>query len=196
MTRLDDSALALLFRDARTHNGWTDQPVTDDELKAAVDLAKMGPTSANTSPMRLLFVRSAEAKEKLRPSLGAGNLAKTLAAPVVAIVAFDPTFYEHLGKLFPHNLDARNWFAGDETRGSPVARLNSALQAGYLLLALRAVGLDTGPMTGFDASKVDAAFFSDGSAKTFMLINIGHGDASKLFPRSPRFAFDEMAEIV
>lgn len=196
MPKLDAPALDLLFRDARTHNGWTDEPVADDLLRTAVDLAKMGPTSANTSPMRLVFVRSAAAKEKLRPALSAGNLEKTLAAPATAIVAFDPKFYDHLDRLFPHNLDARNWFAGDEERGSGVARLNATLQAGYLLLALRAVGLDTGPMGGFDPAVVDAAFFPDGSARAFMLINIGHGDASKLFPRSPRFAFDEMAAIV
>ena len=195
MPQLDAAALDLLFREARTHNGFTDEPVTDAELRAALDLAKMGPTAANSSPLRLVFVRSAEAKARLEPALSPGNLAKTMAAPVTAIVAYDPWFYDKLPKLFPH-ADARSWFAGDHDGAQATARLNATLQAAYLILALRAIGLDTGPMGGFDAAATDAAFFPGGEAKSLFLINIGHGDASKLFPRSPRLDFAEMATIV
>ena len=188
---LDAAALDLLFRDARTHNGWRPEPVEEATLRAAVDLAKMGPTAANSSPLRLLFVRSEAAKAKLAPTLAPGNLAKTMAAPVTAIVGFDPAFYDRLPQLFPH-ADARSWFAG-QPHAEGVARMNAALQAGYLILALRSLGLDCGPMTGFDAAACDAAFFADGSVRSFMLINIGHGDPAALFPRSPRLAFDEMA---
>lgn len=195
MPKLDSASLDLLFREARTHNGWSDAPVSDELLREAVELAKMGPTAANSSPLRLVFVRSPEAKAKLQPSLSPGNLEKTMSAPVTAIVAFDPAFYELLPKLFPH-ADARSWFAGNAELADKTARLNATLQAGYLILALRAVGLDTGPMAGFDAAQVDAAFFPDGSAKASFLINIGHGDPSKLFGRSPRLDFEEIATIV
>jgi len=188
---LDAAALDLLFLEARSHNGWKPLAVDEALLRRAVDLAKMGPTAANSSPLRIVFVRSTEAKEKLKPCLSAGNVDKTMTAPVTAILAFDPAFYDRLPKLFPH-ADARSWFAG-QPHAEPVARMNAALQAGYLLLALRAVGLDTGPMSGFDASVCDAAFFADGAAKSFMLVNIGHGDPAKLFQRSPRLAFEEMA---
>lgn len=194
-TRLDSAGLDLLFREARTHFAWTDRPVTDAELREAVDLTKMAPTSVNCSPLRIVFLRSAEAKEKLKPTLSPGNVDKTMSAPVTAILAWDPAFYDQLPKLFPH-ADARAWFADDAPFAEATARLNSALQVGYFILALRAVGLDAGPMTGFDAAAVDAAFFADGSARASVLVNIGHGDASKLFPRSPRFAFDEIATIV
>lgn len=195
MSALDAAALDLLFRDARTHNAWTDEPVGDAELVAALDLAKMGPTAANSQPLRVVFVRSAEAKAKLKPTLSPGNLDKTMAAPVTAIVAFDPKFYDQLPKLFPH-ADARSWFAGDPVGAEATARLSATLQAGYLILALRAVGLDCGPMGGFDAEAADAAFFPDGEAESLFLINIGHGDGEKLFPRNPRLDFDEMAKIV
>ena len=194
MSQLDAAALDLIFREARTHNGWTAEPVSDDELRAAIDLAKMGPTAANSSPLRLVFVRSPEAKAKLKPTLSPGNLDKTMAAPVTAIVAYDPWFYDKLPKLFPH-ADARSWFAGDHDGAQATARLNAILQAAYLIIALRAVGLDTGPMAGFNAAAADAAFFPDGKAKSLFLINIGHGDATKIFPRSPRLDFDEMATI-
>ena len=192
--RLDTSALDLLFREARTHNGWLDRPVDDALLREALDLAKMGPTAANSSPLRVIFVRSAEAKAKLRPTLSPGNLDKTMAAPATAILAFDPTFYDRLPRLFPH-ADARSWFAG-LPHAEGVARMNATLQAAYLLIALRSLGLDTGPMTGFDAAACDAAFFPDGSARSFMLLNVGHGDPAALFPRSPRLDFAEMAVIV
>lgn len=195
MSVLDAAALDTLFRDARTHNVWTDEPVSDAELAAALDLAKMGPTAANSQPLRIVFVRSAEAKAKLRPALSPGNVDKTMAAPVTAVIAYDPTFYENLPKLFPHT-DARAWFVGDPVGAEATARLNATLQAGYLILALRALGLDCGPMGGFDAKTADAAFFPGGEAKALFLINIGHGDAAKLFPRSPRLVFDEMAKIV
>ena len=191
--RLDAAALDLLFREARTHNGWQDRPVDDATLREAVDLAKMGPTAANSSPLRVVFVKSAEAKAKLKPCLSPGNVDKTMTAPATAILAFDPLFYDRLPKLFPH-ADARSWFAG-QPHAEGVARMNATLQAAYLLVALRSLGLDTGPMTGFDAAACDAAFFADGSAHAFMLMNIGHGDAEKLFPRSPRLDFDEMAVI-
>lgn len=190
---LDAAALDLLFLEARTHNGWTAEPVDEALLRRAVDIAKMGPTSANCSPLRIVFVTSPEAKARLKPCLSPGNVDKTMAAPVTAILAFDPLFYDHLPKLFPH-ADARSWFAG-QPHAEGVARMNATLQAGYLLLALRGLGLDTGPMTGFDAAVCDAAFFADGSARSMILMNIGHGDPAKLFPRSPRFAFEEMASF-
>jgi len=190
---LDGAALDLLFREARTHNGWSAEPVDPALLRQAVDLAKMGPTSANCSPMRVVFVSSAEGKAKLKPCLSPGNLDKTMSAPVTAILAFDPAFYDKLPQLFPH-ADARSWFAG-QPHAEGVARMNAALQAAYLLLALRGLGLDTGPMGGFDAAVCDAAFFPDGSAKSLFLMNIGHGDPAKLFPRSPRLAFEEMASF-
>lgn len=192
-TPLDAAALDLLFLEARSHNGWKPLPVDEALLRRAVDLAKMGPTAANSSPMRVVFVKSAEAKEKLKPCLSPGNVDKTMTAPVTAVVAFDPAFYDRLPKLFPH-ADARSWFAG-QPHAEPAGRMNAALQAGYLLLALRGLGLDTGPMSGFDAKTCDAAFFADGSAKSFMLINIGYGDPAKLFPRSPRLDFEEMASF-
>ena len=193
-TPIADAALAQLFRDARTHNGFSDAPVPEALLHQAVELAEWGPTSANCLPMRLVFVRSPEGKEKLKPALAPGNLAKTLAAPVTAIVATDFAFYEHLPRLFPHT-DAKSWFVGNDQLIHDTAIRNATLQGGYLILALRAVGLDTGPMSGFDNAKVDAAFFAGTQVKSNFLINIGYGDPAKLFPRSPRFAFDEVARL-
>jgi 3-hydroxypropanoate dehydrogenase len=193
--KLDTEALDQLFREARTHNGWLDVAVPDALLAEAVDLAKMGPTAANSSPLRIVFVRSAEAKQRLKPALAPGNVDKTMAAPVTAILAYDRKFYEHLPRLFPH-ADARSWFAGNEAFADDSAYRNGTLQAAYFILALRAVGLDAGPMGGFDAAKVDAEFFPGGQVKSNILVNIGYGDASKLYPRSPRFAFEEIASIV
>jgi 3-hydroxypropanoate dehydrogenase len=190
---LDAASLDLLFREARTHGAWQDRPVDDATLRQAVELTEWGPTAANSVPLRLVFVRSAEAKEKLRPTLAPGNVDKTMSAPVTAIVAYDPKFFDQLPKLFPH-ADARSWFAG-QPHAEPTARMNAALQAGYFILALRSLGLDAGPMTGYDAAACDAAFFADGSAKSFMLVNIGYGDASKLFPRLPRLAFEDVAAV-
>ena len=189
------AALAQLFGEARTHNAFLDKPVPDQLLVEALDLAKMGPTAVNSQPLRVLFLRSEGSKERLRPALSPGNVAKTLAAPVVAIAGYDAAFHEHLPVLFPH-VDARSWFVGDEALAQRTAFQNGTLQAAYLLLALRALGLDTGPMAGFDNAKVDAEFFPDGKVKSNILINIGYGDDAKLFPRNPRFAFDEIAKVL
>lgn len=187
---LDNQALAALFTDARTHNGWSDKPVTDAELEKLYDLTRMGPTSANCSPARFVFVRSAEAKEKLRPALSSGNLEKTMAAPVTVIAAIDAQFYEKLPTLFPH-ADARSWFTSSPAVAEETAFRNATLQAGYLILAARGLGLDTGAMSGFDKAKVDEAFFAGTSWKSNFLINLGHGDPSKLFGRLPRLSFEE-----
>jgi 3-hydroxypropanoate dehydrogenase len=191
---IDAAALAQIFTGARTHNVFLDKPVSDELLEKAIELAKMGPTSANQSPMRVLFLRSHAAKERLRPALAPGNLDKTMKAPVVAITAYDEEFYEHLPFLMPH-VDAKSWFSGDPVKAARSAFQNGTLQVAYLLIALRALGLDTGPMTGFDNAKVDAEFFPEGRVKSNVLINIGYGDAEKLFPRSPRLSFDQMATI-
>ena len=192
---IEATSLAQLFTEARTHNAFLDRPVSDELLKKAVELARMGPTSANQSPLRILFLRSAEAKERLRPALSPGNLDKTMSAPVVAITAYDEQFYEHLPFLMPH-VDAKAWFSGDPVKAARSAFQNGTFQVAYLIIALRAVGLDTGPMTGFDNAKVDAEFFPEGHVKSNVLINIGYGDHEKLFPRSPRFSFDQIAKIL
>lgn len=192
--RIDQEALRRLFLDARTQNGWLPEDVPDDLLREAVEIAKMGPTSANNSPLRIVFVRSPEAKAKLLEAVAPGNLQKTSEAPVTAILAYDEKFYDLLPKLFPH-ADARSWFAGNAAFAHENARRNATLQAAYLILALRALGLDAGPMTGFDAAKVDAAFFPEGTVKSDILVNIGHGDPAKLFPRLPRLDFDEIARF-
>jgi 3-hydroxypropanoate dehydrogenase len=193
---IDSAALAQVFTEARTHNGFLDKPVADSLLREALDIAKIGPTSANMSPMRVVFVKSAAAKERLRPSLAPGNLAKTMAAPVTAITAYDVKFYEHLPFLMPH-ADAKSWFSGLPAEPlREIAHKNGTLQVAYLILALRALGLDTGPMTGFDNAKVDAEFFPGGQVKSNVLINIGYGSGENLFPRSPRFSFDQIATIV
>jgi 3-hydroxypropanoate dehydrogenase len=192
---VEATSLARIFTEARTHNAFLDRPVADELLVKAIDLAKMGPTSANQSPMRVLFLRSAAAKERLRPALSPGNLDKTMSAPVVAITAYDEQFYERLPFLFPH-ADAKSWFAGDPVKAARAAFQNGTLQVAYLIIALRAVGLDTGPMTGFDNAKVDSEFFPEGHVRSNVLINIGYGDHEKLFPRSPRFSFAEIAKIL
>jgi 3-hydroxypropanoate dehydrogenase len=192
---LDPAALDTLFRQARTHTRWTDEPVTDDHLRALFDLLKWGPTSANCSPARFLFVRTPEGKEKLRPALSAGNVDKTMAAPATAIVAYDPKFYDQLPTLFPH-ADARGWFAGNEALAEETAFRNGSLQGAYLIVAARALGLDCGPMSGFDRTKVDEAFLAERGWKSNFLVNIGHGDASALHPRAPRLDFDEACLLV
>ena len=193
--QLDDSGLDLIFRDARTHNAWQEREVSPALLRAVFDLTKMAPTSANCSPLRVRFVVSPEAKERLRPALAAGNLEKTMAAPATAIIAHDFEFYEELPKLFPHT-DARSWFVGNDSLIEETAIRNGTLQGGYFILAARALGLDCGPMSGFDKAKVDAEFFPDGKIKSNFLCNLGYGDADALFPRSPRFDFDEVCEIL
>jgi 3-hydroxypropanoate dehydrogenase len=192
---LDAAALDQIFREARTHNKWTDRPVPDDKLREMYDLLKMAPTSANSSPARFVFVRTPEGKAKLKPALSAGNLEKTMTAPVTVIVAHDLHFYDKLGTLFPHAPDARNWFTGSSSFAEQTAFRNGSLQGAYLILAARAVGLDAGPMSGFDAAKVDAAFLGDTNWKTNFLVNLGYGDPSGLFPRSPRLELDEAARF-
>lgn len=192
---LDDRALDQLFRSARTHNVFLDRPVDDATLQAMYDLLKWGPTSANCSPARFVFLKSPASKERLRPALSPGNLDKTMAAPVTLIVATDYAFYEKLPQLFPHT-DAKSWFVGNQALIDTTAFRNGSLQGAYAILAARAVGLDAGPMSGFDAAKVDAEFFAGTTVKSNFLINLGYGDASKLFPRSPRLSFDEAASIV
>lgn len=192
---LDDAALAQLFLDARTHNAWQKKDVPDSLLVRLVDTLKMGPTSANCSPARFVFVKSAEAKEHLKPFLSAGNREKTMSAPVTAIIGNDLEFYEHLPKLFPHT-DAKSWFAGKPEHARETAFRNGTLQGAYLILAARALGLDTGAMSGFDKEGVTTAFFAGTKIEANFLCNIGYGDPSKLLPRHPRFSFDEIAKIV
>lgn len=192
---LNSDALDLLFHNARTHTHWRDRDVDTNLLKQAWDLAAMGPTSANCEPMRVTFVKSPDAKKRLKPCLAAGNTDKTMAAPVTAIIAHDMEFYEKLPDLFPHT-DARSWFAGNEDAIKTTAFRNGSLQAGYFILALRGLGLDCGPMSGFDNAKLDAEFFANTSVKSNFLINIGYGDASKLYDRSPRLTFDQGTEIL
>ena len=193
---LNEQTLRQLFTEARTHNGFFDRPVTDDQLKAIWDLAKWGPTSMNCLPMRLLFVKSADAKEKLKPALAEGNVAKTMAAPVTIIVATDYSFYERLPRLFPVSAGARDRFAGNEKLVETTASRNATLQGGYLIMAIRAVGLDAGPMSGFDNAMVDGTFFANTSVKSNFLINIGYGDSSKVYPRGPRPDFSEDCRIL
>lgn len=193
--KLAEAALDQLFRTARTYNAFLPKEVADEQLHALYELAKFGPTSANSSPMRLVFVKSAAAKEKLKPFLSEGNRAKTMAAPVTAIVANDHAFYEKLPQLFPH-ADARSWFVGNQTLIDTTAFRNATLQGAYVIMAARALGLDCGPMSGFDNAGVDQAFFAGTTVKSNFLINIGYGDSSRdLFPRSPRLAFEEACRV-
>jgi 3-hydroxypropanoate dehydrogenase len=193
---MSDDGLDLIFRAARTHTAWLDKPVDDALLREVYDLAKMGPTSANMCPMRVVFVKSPAAKEKLKPALDAGNVDKTMKAPVTAIFAMDIHFFEKLPKLFPH-ADAKAWF-----KDLPPAVLeytalrNGSLQGAYFMLAARALGLDCGPMSGFNNAKVDAAFFAGTTVKSNFLCNLGYGDATKLYPRSPRLPFEEACQVV
>ncbi len=193
-SRLPDAALDQLFRNARSHNGFIDEPIGEDTLKALYELAKWGPTAANTCPLRIVFIRSHEAKERLRPALAPGNVAKAMSAPVVALLGRDMTFHEHLPRLFPH-VDAKSWFVGNQPLIEESARLNASLQAAYLILAARALGLDCGPMSGFKPELADQAFFADSTVRSFMLLALGRGDPNKLFPRSPRFDFDDVCRI-
>jgi 3-hydroxypropanoate dehydrogenase len=189
-------ALDLIFNKARTHSTWLDRPVDDALLRRVYDLTKMGPTSANMSPMRIVFVKSKEGKEKLKPALSEGNVDKTMAAPVVAILGMKIDFYEDLPRLFPHT-DAKAWFKDlPEKVLESMALRNSSLQGAYFMIAARALGLDCGPMSGFDNKMVDQLFFSGTTVKSNFLCNLGYGDASKLLPRSPRLGFDEACQIV
>jgi 3-hydroxypropanoate dehydrogenase len=192
--KLPAACLDQLFRNARTHNSLIGE-VPDALLHELVDLLKLGPTSANCSPARLLFVKSREAKERLKPHLSEGNRDKTMKAPVCTIIGYDLDFYLYLPKLFPHT-NARSWFEGDEPKIFDTAFRNGTLQGAYLIMAARALGLDTGPMSGFDNAGVDREFFAGTNIKSNFLCNLGHGDGEKLFARSPRFSFDEMAKII
>jgi 3-hydroxypropanoate dehydrogenase len=183
-----------LFDAARTHNGFTADPVPEATLRGLYELVKWGPTSANCSPARFVFVTTKEAKEKLLAGMSAGNQEKTRAAPVTVIIGMDMAFYEKLPQLFPH-ADAKSWFVGNQPMIDATAFRNSSIQGGYFILAARALGLDCGPMSGFDAAKVDAAFWAGTTVKTNFIVNLGHGDASKLFARSPRLTFDEACRM-
>lgn len=192
---LNDTALATLFHDARTHNVWLDKPVSEQQLQQIYELMKWGPTSANCSPARIVFAKSAEAREKLATCMSPGNADKTRQAPVTAIIGMDMEFYEKLPQLFPH-ADARTWFAGKQKSIETTAFRNSSLQGGYFIMAARSVGLDCGPMSGFDEDQVNAAFFAGTSVRVNFVCSLGYGDRSKLFPRSPRLRFDEACTIV
>jgi 3-hydroxypropanoate dehydrogenase len=209
MHKLNDDALNLLFRDARSYNAWLNRPVEDDTLRQLYDLAKWGPTSANAGPARFMFLRSPNAKERLRPALSPGNVEKTMTAPVTVIVAYDLKFYDKLPKLFPHNPAMRDVFANNPQLVEVTAKRNSSLQGAYLMLAARALGLDCGPMSGFDNARVDEEFFAagrcedceqeffpEGHVKSNFLCNLGYGDRAKLYPRSPRLEFTEACTLL
>ena len=195
---IEEQALETLFRAARTHTSWLDRPVSEETLRQLYDLLKWAPTSANSSPARILFVRSPEAKERLRPALASGNVEKTMAAPVTAIIAYDQKFYERLPFLFPHAPKMKELFVNDPAMAETAAFRNGSLQGAYLILAARSVGLDCGPMSGFDNAKVDEEFFggAEGSVKSNFLCNLGYGDPDKLFPRGPRLDFEEACQIL
>jgi 3-hydroxypropanoate dehydrogenase len=193
--RIDERGLDLLFREARTHNGWLPRPVSDELLREIYELMKWAPTSANSNPARVVFVKSEAAKQRLLPALAPGNVEKTMSAPVTAIVAHDLAFHEQLPRLFPH-ADARSWFAGNAPLIEVTAFRNGSLQGAYLMLAARALGLDVGAMSGFDNAMVDAEFFPGGAVRSNFLVNLGYGDSSKLYPRSPRLGFAEAASII
>ncbi|MEQ8735448.1 MAG: malonic semialdehyde reductase [Rhodospirillaceae bacterium] len=193
--QIDQAGLNLLFMEARTQNSWHQKPVPEDLMRRVFDLMKMAPTSANCSPGRFVFVASSEGKDKLKPALSEGNLAKTMSAPLTVIIAYDMEFYEHLPKLFPHT-DARAWFTGNDDLIHETAFRNGSLQGAYLMMAARALGLDCGPMSGFDADIVNSTFFPDGRFKVNFICNVGYGDDKEVYPRGPRFEFDEVCAIV
>jgi 3-hydroxypropanoate dehydrogenase len=192
---LENTVLDQLFDKARTNNKWQPRDVPDTLLRQVIDHMKWGPTSANCSPARFVFVKSPEAKARLKPHLSSGNLEKTMAAPVTAIIGYDLKFYEYLPRLYPP-ADARSWFAGKKRHADSTAFRNGSLQGGYFIIAARALGLDCGPMSGFNNDGVDAEFFAGTEIKSNFLCNLGYGDSAGIYPRSPRFSFDEMASIV
>jgi len=195
VTTLTEEGFDLLFRTARTANAWKDQPVPDDLLRKVHDIMRFGPTSANACPLRIVFVRSPAAKARLKPFLMDDNIEKTMQAPATAIMAHDMQFHDHLPKLFPH-ADARSWFAGNDKMIADTAFRNSSLQAAYFMIVARGFGLGCGPMSGFDEEGVNAEFFADGRFRVNFLCNLGFADHSNDFPRSPRFDFDDVCEIV
>lgn len=195
ITRLSEPSLDQLFREARTHSFWQSTPVTVETLREVYDLARMGPTSANTSPARFVFITTDNAKQRLLPAMAPGNLDKTRTAPVVVLIAHDVEFYEHLPKLFPQ-VDAKSWFVGNTSMIDATAFRNSSLQGAYFMLAARALGLDCGPMSGFDPDKINKEFFPDGKWKVNFICNLGYGEPGKLFPRNPRLSFDEACRVL
>ncbi len=194
-TNISSNALDQLFRGARTYSSWLPKRIPAETLHEVYDLARMGPTSANSTPARFVFLESAAAKARLLPALAPGNVEKTKAAPVTLIVAWDTEFYEKLPRLFPH-ADMRSYFVGNQPLIDETALRNSSLQGGYFILAARSLGLDCGPMSGFDAVKVNAEFFPDGKWKVNFLCNLGYGDRSKLYPRNRRLEFDEACSVL
>ena len=193
---LEDSALDTIFREARTYSHWQNKDVTDVLIKAVYDLMKLGPTEANSCPARFVFVKTPEAKARLKPHLDAGNVQKTMAAPVTAIVAYDTKFYDQLPKLFPHEPTARSWFAGKDAKIDLALKRSGSLQGAYMMVAARALGLDCGPMGGFNADGINQEFFPDGQWRVNFLCNIGYGDEAGMHPRSPRLTFDEACKII
>lgn len=192
----DETILKQIFAGARSQNGWNAEPVRDDELAAAYEIAKWGPTSMNTQPMRLVFLRTTAAKERLKPALSPTNVEKVMSAPVVAIIAHDLEFYKELPRTFPHRPNAQDMFVNNTALVESTAFRNGSLQAAYFMLALRAVGLDIGPMSGFDPARVNAEFFAETSVRVNFICGIGHGDAAKIFDRLPRLSFQEVAIIL
>lgn len=193
-SKLNDKALDILFRDARSFSHWLDKDVSDQQLEEIYELMKMGPTAANSCPIRIIFVKSQEAKKQLKEHLDQGNIEKSMSAPVVAIFAMDLEFYEKLPLLFPHT-DARSWYAGKPEKISKVAERNSMLQGAYFILAARSMGLDTGPMSGFNNISLDQEFFSDGKLKSLFICALGYGNKEKLYPRGPRLSFNEVCTV-
>ena len=191
---LDQNALDTLFINARSHNGWLDKNITDEQIHQIYELMKFGPTAANTCPARITFVKSDEAKEKFKAHLDEGNVDKAMSAPAVAIISYDLEFYEKLDYLFPHT-DAKSWYEGKPDKIKSVGEMNATLQGAYFMMAARSIGLDCGPMGGFNNETLDQAFFPDGKTKSIFICAIGHGDDTKIFPRSPRLSFDEACEI-
>ncbi|MGY4878455.1 malonic semialdehyde reductase [Vreelandella aquamarina] len=196
MSKIDQAAMATLFTEARTHNVWQDREVSEDTLRELYNVMHYGPTSMNCQPARILFLTTDEAKERLKPALLPGNQEKTMKAPVVAVLGFDTEFYEHLPRMFAHNKDAKSLFEGKPDFIHSTAFRNSSIQGGYLILAARALGLDAGPMSGFNNAAVDETFFPDGKVKSNFLCNLGYGDPEALFPRGDRFAFEEVCQIL
>lgn len=192
---LDDNALDLLFRKARSHNGWQDKPVSDAQLEQIYELMKWGPTSANSCPARLVFVKSKAAKQRLKLSLQEGNIEKSMTAPVVVIIGMDMEFYEEFGVLFPH-ADAKSWYVGNDAKIKEAAFRDSSLQAAYLMLAARSIGLDCGPMSGFDNVVLDAEFFPEGKVRSNFICSLGYGDEAKLHPRLARLEYDRVCQVL
>lgn len=196
ISELDEDGLDLLFREARTVNGWLDREVTDTQIRTIFHLMAMAPTSANCSPARFKILRSTESKERLRPALLSGNTQKTIDAPATVIIAYDLAFHEQLSFLFPHDLKAASWFTSNDDLARETAFRNGSLQGAYMIMAARALGLDCGPMSGFDNAKVDEEFFGGTTIRSNFICNIGYGDPETIFKRSPRFEFEQMCEIL